>query len=192
MNWHSGNSMTHRCHFVWTAGSLSSAPGRQQLCVQCLLSSQQVLGAGLWLVLFGLVIVPTPRLHGSRWLWGEFWGIHSCVGGEGLCLQNSREASLSMPLCSAEPVLWSLVSLVGNGSEDCVLCCCCLKVRACYPDNIFLTNCSCISWVCQSDWQLVGWLGLPESANPGFNLSHNSFVTLGKLVNFSGFQFPHL
>ena len=132
-SWRSGNSVTHRCRFVGTAGGLSSAPGRQQLCVQCLLSSQQVLGAGLWLVPFGLVIVPTPRLHSSRWLWGQFWGVHSCVWGGGLCLQNSREASVSMPLCSAEPILWSLVLLVGNGSEDCVLCCCCLKVRHSSP-----------------------------------------------------------
>lgn len=114
-----------------------------------------------------------------------------CVGWGAVSAELER-GQFVQPLCSAEPILWSLVLLVGNGSEDCVLCCCCLKVRACYPDNIFLANCSCISWACQSDWQLVGWLGLPESANPGFNLSHNSFVTLGKLVNFSGFQFPHL
>ena len=117
-SWRSGNSVTHRCRFVGTAGGLSSAPGRQQLCVQCLLSSQQVLGAGLWLVPFGLVIVPTPRLHSSRWLWGQFWGVHSCVWGGGLCLQNSREASVSMPLCSAEPILWSLVLLVGNVTRE--------------------------------------------------------------------------
>lgn len=178
MNWHSGNSMTHRCRFVWTAGGLSSAQlGSSSVSSACYPASRCWVLIWLVLLVWSLCL---PRLHSSRWHRGEFWGIHSCVGGEGLCLQNSREASLSMPLCSAEPVLWSLVSLVGNGSEDCVLCCCCLKVRACYPDNIFLANCSCISWACQSDWQLVGWLGLPESANPGFNLSHNSFVTLGK------------
>lgn len=60
---------------------LSSAQLRRQLCVKRLLSIAWVLGAGLWLVLFGLVIVPTPRLHSSRWLWGEFEGNTQLCGG---------------------------------------------------------------------------------------------------------------
>lgn len=41
-------------------------------------------------------------------------------------------------------------------------------------------------------WAACGVDGASGVSRPGFNLSHNSFVTLGKLLNFSEFQFPHL
>lgn len=73
----------------------------------CLLYSWQTLGADVWFVPSVLVIVPSTKLHSSRWLWGRtseeytaLCGVRSAPWGC-ICSWSSREAALWMPLCSA-------------------------------------------------------------------------------------------
>lgn len=70
---------------VWTAGGLSSAPVRQQLCVQRSYPGQQVLGAGLWLVLLVWSLCPPEGCIALGGFGGSFeeytavWGVKGCV-----------------------------------------------------------------------------------------------------------------